>query len=226
MKNGASGYASSFTTVDDNYEEDDHKSVERRSPREDNGAGSAGEGYGQVFWGRVATAASSLTVSVSKAWATNITTYAGEETPPGQESRLTRAMKAYHIEKARDPTDLPPWLFDEHERRPRRANPKEREIEDTAPRQRETKQTSAPRSAPPRGLRDVYDAVSTTVPIHQSGQTSTSSRGAVKGTDRLRAMREGKRGPVTGSSEEVERPRAAPQPRVGLPGGPGRARRA
>lgn len=34
------------------------------------------EGYN--IWGRVATAASTLTVSVSKAWATNIIVYAGE----------------------------------------------------------------------------------------------------------------------------------------------------
>jgi hypothetical protein len=26
-------------------------------------------------------------------------------------------MKAYHLQKAHDPTDLPPWLFDERERR-------------------------------------------------------------------------------------------------------------
>jgi hypothetical protein len=39
-------------------------------------------------------------------------------TPPGEESRLTRALKAYHIDKARDPADLPEWLFEEHERRP------------------------------------------------------------------------------------------------------------
>ncbi|KAL0071442.1 hypothetical protein AAF712_001299 [Marasmius tenuissimus] len=179
----------------------------------------------------MATAAGSLTVSVSKAWATNITTYAGEETPPGQESRLTRAMKAYHLEKARDPTDLPAWLFDEHERRPRRSNPKERVVEDTTTDQREIKQGSATRSGTPRGLRDVYDAVPSTVPIHQSssGQASTVTRGAAKGTDRLKALREGKRGQVTTpnvqSETGVERARATPPPRVGLPGGPGRNRR-
>ncbi|KAK1232245.1 hypothetical protein PQX77_004619 [Marasmius sp. AFHP31] len=254
MKNGAAGYASSFTTVEDDSEEDDRKPVDRGNAREGmffflfhfcllclhakisgntaNGAGSdgVGEGYGQAIWSRMATAAGSLTVSVSKAWATNITTYAGEETPPGQESRLTRAMKAYHLEKARDPTDLPAWLFDEHERRPRRSNPKERIVEDTSTDQREIKQSSATRSATPRGLRDVYDAVPSTVPIHQSssGQASTVTRGAAKGTDRLKALREGKRGLVATPNAQpetgVERARAPP-PRVGLPGGPGRNRR-
>lgn len=37
-------------------------------------------------------------------------------TPPGQESRITRALKAYHIAKASRPSDLPAWLFDEKER--------------------------------------------------------------------------------------------------------------
>lgn len=37
-------------------------------------------------------------------------------TPPGEESRLTRAIKAYHIEKAQQPSDLPEWLFSERER--------------------------------------------------------------------------------------------------------------
>lgn len=238
MKNGASGYASSFTTVEDDYEEDDRKLVDQGNAREGNTMGgarpdSAQEGYGQAIWSRMATAAGSLTVSVSKAWATNITTYAGEETPPGQESRLTRAMKAYHLEKARDPTDLPAWLFDEHERRPRRSSPKDKMAEDTATDQREIKQNPVSRSATPRGSRDVYDAVSSTVPIHQSGsgQTSTVTRGAAKGTDRLKALREGKRGPGTGLSVQpdthtgVERPRATPPPRVGLPGGPGKNRR-
>ncbi|KAG5727684.1 hypothetical protein E4T56_gene12246 [Termitomyces sp. T112] len=73
-------------------------------------------GTGEAIWSRVATVASNLTVSVSKAWAANLTTFVGEETPAGQESRLTRAMKAYHLEKSRDPTDLPTWLFDGSER--------------------------------------------------------------------------------------------------------------
>src|SRR5258706_16364529 len=45
------------------------------------------------------------------------------ETPPGGETRLTRALKAYYIERARAPADLPPWFFEEHERRPQAARP-------------------------------------------------------------------------------------------------------
>ncbi|KAH7916047.1 hypothetical protein BJ138DRAFT_1097451 [Hygrophoropsis aurantiaca] len=59
-----------------------------------------------------------MTVNVNKAWSAKIEKMSGEETPPGHDSRLTRAMKAYHLTKARHPTDLPEWLFDERERRP------------------------------------------------------------------------------------------------------------
>ncbi|KAI0721699.1 hypothetical protein C8T65DRAFT_203010 [Cerioporus squamosus] len=74
------------------------------------------EGHGSSLWASITGVASNLTISVSKAWSSNIATYSGEETPVGGESRLARAMKAYHIDKARDPTELPDWLFDERER--------------------------------------------------------------------------------------------------------------
>lgn len=83
-------------------------------------------GVGSALWARVASAAGNLTVNVSKAWSANIATYVGEETPPGQESRLTRALKEYHIAKARDLAELPDWLFDERERRAGRAQLTER----------------------------------------------------------------------------------------------------
>ncbi|KAG7092423.1 hypothetical protein E1B28_008779 [Marasmius oreades] len=191
IQNETSGYASSVTTAECDYEDENRKVNGRERVQEDGSAQTAGEGYGQTIWSRVATAASSLTVNVSKAWATNIATYAGEETPPGQESRLTRAMKAYHVEKARDPADLPTWLFDEHERRVRKPD-------------------AEPPSSAPRGLRDVYDAATTPGPTHPAPR---------KGTDRLKALREGKR------AEQIERLPEARKARVGLPGGPARNRR-
>ncbi|EMD38533.1 hypothetical protein CERSUDRAFT_113713 [Gelatoporia subvermispora B] len=80
-------------------------------------AASAVAGVGSTLWTRVTSAAGSLTINVGKAWTANIAAYAGEETPLGQESRLTRALKEYHIAKARDLSELPEWLFDERERR-------------------------------------------------------------------------------------------------------------
>lgn len=84
------------------------------------------EGFGSLLWTRVANAAVSagnLTVSVSKALEANIVTYMGETTPLGEDSRLTRAMKEYHLSKARDPSDLPTWLFKEEDcRQPGKLN--------------------------------------------------------------------------------------------------------
>ena len=102
----------------------------------DEGDQKPAEGAGSSLWASI----SNLTINVSKAWSGKIATYNGEgaraissspvhlfrlylprlhleiDTPVGGESRLTRAMKAYHIDKARDPADLPDWLFDERER--------------------------------------------------------------------------------------------------------------
>jgi hypothetical protein len=38
-------------------------------------------------------------------------------TPEGGESRLTKALKSYHLSKARTASDLPSWLFSEDEGR-------------------------------------------------------------------------------------------------------------
>ncbi|KAK0459686.1 uncharacterized protein EV420DRAFT_1268567, partial [Desarmillaria tabescens] len=173
-------------------------------------------GDGATIWSRVATAASTLTVSVSKAWATNVTTMSGEETPPGQESRLTRAMKAYHIEKARDPSDLPAWLFDEHERTPLSRYDRYEVAENPI--------TELPR---PRGLRDIYDAATVTPPAPSRFERTYRPNYAddyppSKATDRLKALRDAKRSAVN--------PRANRDPpidhyisqrdRIGLPSGP------
>ncbi|KAI1795948.1 hypothetical protein LXA43DRAFT_696047 [Ganoderma leucocontextum] len=98
------GSASSSRTSMDEMEMDDK--ADEKPPA----------GFGSSLWGSITGVASNLTINVSKAWSSNVASYSGEETPVGGESRLTRAMKAYHIEKARNPRDLPAWLFDERER--------------------------------------------------------------------------------------------------------------
>lgn len=47
---------------------------------------------------------------------TRLTSLPTPVTPPGQDSRLTRAMKDYYISKARETSDLPEWLFEERDR--------------------------------------------------------------------------------------------------------------
>jgi len=191
-------------------------------------------GYGLSLWSRVATAASTLTISVSKAWASGISAHPGERasschfvhyygleqtqylahtgTPPGEESRLTRALKAYHIDKARAPTDLPEWLFEEHERQPigrSGTNFRHREGDEYGEYESYSAAASTP-SASGRGPRDVYDVITprqqreTREPsmsrgrqLHQQDDSDVSISGSglppSKANDRLRALRDAKR---------------------------------
>ena len=143
----------------------------------------------------------------------NIWRHAG--TPPGEESRLTRALKAYHADKARDPTDLPEWLFEEHERRPigrSGTNFRHREVDEYGEYESRRVAASTP-SASGRGLRDVYDAAAITSRQQRETREPSMSRGRQlhreddvdvplggsaglppsKANDRLRALRDAKR---------------------------------
>ena len=128
-------------------------------------------------------------------------------TPPGEESRLTRALKAYHIDKARDPADLPEWLFEEHERRPigrSGTSLRYREGDEYGEYESPRAAASTP-SVSGRGLRDVYDAAA--IASRQQPESSSMSRGRQlyrqddsdvppapsKANDRLRALRDAKR---------------------------------
>jgi hypothetical protein len=241
MRGGRTGYGSSLASGEDEYEHSKYaRGTELRPSRkggiEDPQSTQDDEGVvptedqGYSIWSHVATVAGSLTVDLGKAWATNVSGHDGEDTPPGQESHLTRAMKAYHLEKARDPSDLPPWLFEEHERRPAGQLRYSDRLRDEVP----AKET--PRS---RGLRDIYET--STKPDARSEHPPPSVRpiedmpSRSKATNRLKELREAKRsahvGPGrvqnTGQSEirrGDDRDNAAqadgrPQ-RVGLPTAP------
>ncbi|KAJ6547520.1 hypothetical protein B0H19DRAFT_1166084 [Mycena capillaripes] len=234
------GYASSRTSLeDDEPDKRPSRSTRNRPARGDSPPPDENDTPGDTLWSKIASTASSLTVNVGKSWATNITTFAGEETPVGQESRLTRAMKAYHLEKARDPSDLPAWLFDEKERRPAPAPaPSRSKRRDDDYDDYEVVEKT--RAEPPasRGLRDIYEAAAASASA-SSTPSSRSTRGArsyaddtpqpSKATDRLKALRDAKRGAVNAGRDEERAPRAAePEPeappparrRVGLPSGP------
>lgn len=147
-------------------------------------------------------------------------------------------MKAYHLEKARDPTDLPAWLFDERERRRpvSRGRASRNDFDDD--RQEIRKSLDEPPRQ--RGLRDVYDAAASTTPTAPLKQTARKNFAddpapPSKATDRLKAMRDAKRGalgvtPRRSSMEETrsearhdENPKGiTPRQRVGLPSGPRR----
>ncbi|KAJ3513342.1 hypothetical protein NMY22_g15069 [Coprinellus aureogranulatus] len=74
----------------------------------------ADETAAEPLWKQVVA---TLTVNVSKALSATVGEGDGESTPVGAESRLTKAMKAYYLSKARSQADLPDWLFSEKERR-------------------------------------------------------------------------------------------------------------
>lgn len=126
------------------------------------------------------------------------------DTPPGEESRLTRALKAYHVEKARDPTDLPPWLFEEHERRSLGRSEISLQHQEGSENKYDSRDAAAlPRSSD-RSLRDIYNAAATDTAIPSRHQaTREGSRGRPqedmpvsapsKANDRLKALRDAKR---------------------------------
>lgn len=179
-------------------------------------------GHGASLWGRVAGAASNLTVTVSQAWTNNIQTQSGErtsslfppqigccsyvmmppETPLGQESRLTHAMKAYHLEKAKDPSDLPAWLFDEHERRAAGGRPSTTRRSDRGDEYNQAE--ASPLAQRSRGLRDIYDSVAASSnpsarsdtrgpPSRYPHAVNESGSSTSRAGDRLKALRDAKR---------------------------------
>ncbi|KAF7294970.1 hypothetical protein MIND_01035100 [Mycena indigotica] len=232
------GYASSRTSLDDEPPpKPSARSMRSRPSRaetpppveddDDNEPPPQGDGF--TLWSKVASAASSLTVNVGKAWTSNVTTFSGEETPPGQESRLTRAMKAYHIEKARDPSDLPGWLFDEKERRrPAPASSRSSSRHDEVGEDDRRPTRAEPLSS--RGLRDIAAASSKTYDRStRAGRSyADDTPQPSRATDRLKALRDAKRSAVNPNvMQEEERaketPRVEPEVprrRVGLPSGP------
>jgi hypothetical protein len=112
-------------------------------------------------------------------------------------------LKAYHIDKARDPTDLPPWLFEEHERRPLgRPGTDLRGREGSESDYDDSHRATAPPRSGGRGLRDVYDAAEATATA--TAMPSRETRGRLqndvsvaaapsKANDRLKALRDAKR---------------------------------
>ncbi|KAJ7632577.1 hypothetical protein FB45DRAFT_912820 [Roridomyces roridus] len=231
------GYASTRTSFEEDEDEPEKpppRSMRNRPSGRDSSPPPE-SGYGYTLWSKVASAASTLTVNVGKA-ASNITTFAGEETPVGQESRLCRAMKAYHLEKARDPSDLPVWLFDEKERRrpapePTRTRTRASRKDNYEDDEYEVVDKARAEPPPSRGLRDIYDAAASKQSAAAAPARSTRSHvddmpQPSRATDRLKALRDAKR---MGNSRDEDRgppvreAESAPAPRrVGLPSGPSR----
>ncbi|KAF8590556.1 hypothetical protein K439DRAFT_99479 [Ramaria rubella] len=194
-------------------------------------------GHGYALWGRVTAVASNLTVNVSQAWQKSSRLADGEETPPGQESRLTKALKAYHLDRARSPTDLPVWLFDEHERG---VAPKSWNAAKTGDFEDQFLPSNIHEPGQRGGLRDIYDQAAATSKPAGSGTRGTNGDAAPqegsRATNRLKAIRDAKRTAIQTRSESEQLAMSArlrnenagreslpaAAARVGLPARPGR----
>lgn len=167
------------------------------------------------------------------------------ETPPGQDSRLTRAMKEYYLRKARDPNDLPAWLFEPAERS---IAPKPSNISSSTAASSSSRSRSAAREEPPpppqsRGLRDIYERAQQQAPQQPLVRSPTLAQnrdgGDSRAASRLKAMREAKRSAAGATrdydayyrpDQQQQPPEPEPEPeprrpaRVGLPTRPGAGR--
>ena len=123
-------------------------------------------------------------------------------------------MKAYHIEKARDPTELPDWLFDERERgvRSYKATPgasDRKAAEETRPSDLSRSVTTARQDQP---LPPARIARGPTLADRRGGAASSESRAGseehvTKSMNRLRELRDAKRrAKVRFDGEEGEEP--------------------
>ncbi|TFK29902.1 hypothetical protein FA15DRAFT_663198 [Coprinopsis marcescibilis] len=118
------GYSNSNKLTEfppDNSYSDRNLSSPEPSNNDPPGGNSSSEagphGEAEPLWKKVANIANNLAVNVNLSWATSVSNGDGEETPFGAESRLTKAMKAYHLSRAEAHNDLPDWLFTDKERR-------------------------------------------------------------------------------------------------------------
>jgi len=233
MSGDRAGYESSRTSLEEDYDPPKRGRAEVESLRkgvgqssQENSKSTEGEGYS--LWNQVVTVASTLSVNVGKAWANNVQKFDGEETPPGEDSRLTRAMKAYHLDKARDPSDLPDWLFEEHERRP---IGRSRFRPDPRTNATDHEDVEQPRHLPrSRSLHDAYSSTTSSASLRSEAGIDSSrypGSGPSKPTNRLKELRLARAASSRhdGSSGNFDRRfdgdvDRRPGPRVGLPSGP------
>ncbi|KAL1744537.1 hypothetical protein HDZ31DRAFT_74167 [Schizophyllum fasciatum] len=203
------GYASSRTSLEEDAGQQ-YKPPARNASLRDRRLGQSDAPKpvappSERIWDTVVGAANSLTVNISQAWATGVATASGEVTPPGQESHLTRALKAYHLQKAKDLSDLPDWLFEEHERRgkPRRTlSTDEADMRDDS--------IPASTAAPPR--RRVFGAGAAEYASLPVAARSSEAPPATRATERLRSIRDARRGAMAASGQESRVASSSPPP--------------
>jgi hypothetical protein len=153
-------------------------------------------------------------------------------------------MKAYHLEKAKDPSELPHWLFNERERGVKSSTRGRSDNDDTRGDTPEIPEV--PPITQSIGLRAIY-ASAAPADMQRSRRYEPTRYGddeimPSKAANRLRAMREPKHGRIIAAGPVKERPVVSDGnsdgmppvgnlntsnrvPRVGLPSGPMRRRK-
>jgi len=182
---GNSSQSSSRTTPgsDDEltYSEMDRETYSNDSQDNNSHSYAANTGY---VWSRVTEVANVFTHEVSKVWATGLGNAVYENVEG--ESHLINVMRAYHLFKARTPSELPEWLFSERERGQGgllRLDPRndggEAKAEPIQPAQRRNRPEITYQDKSPR-LGTQSKNIKTAMPLEQS---------KVSGADRLKQMR-------------------------------------
>lgn len=151
-------------------------------------------------------------------------------------------MKAYYLQKARDPSDLPDWLFSAQECHPGRTHP----IEDVPGDDDGARKAAQPvHGREPRNMYDTAASEPRTRDMRE-GRGDPSEPSSSKAADRLKAMRDARRqgtgasggrdggyeaghvrsrAELSGVARDDGRVARGPGGRIGLPVGPGRVRR-
>jgi hypothetical protein len=165
------------------------------------------------------------------------------DTPPGQDSRITIALKKHYIKQVSDPRQLPSWLFSDVERQVGRSYSRREsgstDVQDEASRPPSAYDAPAPTRSRARHD-DAYMAPQLRGGQMKAATYNDEAPAPTRAATRLRAMRDAKRGPTAqrevreptppSVTELEQEPRPVvsappPRPRVGLPPRPGRVRR-
>lgn len=178
-------------------DDDDYKLNE-----DSKGHPAASSGLGAMLWTRVVDTAGALSMSVGQAWAAKTSADPDEATPIGGESHLTRVMKAYHLSKATSQAELPEWLFTEQERGVRTLGRLSQRTSERGDFYDDQSRTNSPSThVPPRASLDsrALGREPTSASVRSEPDLN---RAPTKAADRLRAIRDAKRG-VTAQSEHT-----------------------
>ncbi|CAE6432602.1 unnamed protein product [Rhizoctonia solani] len=165
-----------------------------------------------TLWSRMAAVAGGLSVNVRKTLETK-DDLPEPDTPPGQDSRITMALKKHYIKQVSDPRQLPSWLFSDIERQVGRSYSR-REPKSTDDQNEINSPPSAYDSPAPVHSRARHDdAYISSQPTSRREQMKVATYDdeapiPTRAATRLRAMRDAKRGPTV--QREVRAPTPPP----------------